>query len=123
MPEPFRSVLLAYNRVLDHYQLLSNGQQEVRAVRELQQLEFAAEVHSRLRNLIVDEYQDVNPAQERLIRLLTGPQVQLCVVGDDQQAIYQWHGSDVSNIVTFPDRYGPVASFEITTNRRSRPPI
>ena len=53
-----------------------------------------------LRHLIVDEYQDVNPAQERLIELLTGPQVELCVVGDDQQAIYQWRGSDVSNIVT-----------------------
>ena len=71
----------------------------------------------------MDEYQDVNPAQERLIELLTGPQVELCVVGDDQQAIYQWRGSDVSNIVTFPDRYPPVATFEITTNRRSRPQI
>ena len=50
----------------------------------------------------MDEYQDVNPAQERLIELLTGPQVELCVVGDDQQAIYQWRGSDVSNIVTVP---------------------
>ncbi len=123
MPEPFRSVLLAYYQALDHYRLLTYGQQVVRAVRELERPELAAEVHSRLRHLIVDEYQDVNPAQERLIRLLTGPQVELCVVGDDQQAIYQWRGSDVSNIVTFPDRYGPVATFEITTNRRSRPQI
>ena len=54
-----------------------------------------------LRHLIVDEYQDVNPAQERLIELLTGPSVELCVVGDDDQAIYQWRGSDVANIVDF----------------------
>lgn len=73
--------------------------------------------------MIVDEYQDVNPAQERLIQLLTGPQVELCVVGDDDQAIYQWRGSDVGNIVTFPERYPDVATFEITTNRRSRPQI
>lgn len=46
-----------------------------------------------------DEYQDANPAQERLIRLLVGPATQLCVVGDDHQAIYQWRGSDASNIV------------------------
>jgi DNA helicase II / ATP-dependent DNA helicase PcrA len=95
----------------------------VRAVRELEHPELAADVHARLRHLIVDEYQDVNPAQEQLIELLTGPEVELCVVGDDQQAIYQWRGSDVSNIVTFPDRYSPVATFEITTNRRSRPQI
>ena len=71
----------------------------------------------------MDEYQDVNPAQERLIELLTGPAVELCVVGDDQQAVYQWRGSDVSNIINFTTRYPSVASFEITTNRRSRPQI
>lgn len=48
-----------------------------------------------------DEYQDINPAQERLIQLLSRPPVQLCVVGDDDQAIYQWRGSDVRNMQTF----------------------
>jgi len=123
MPDPFGSVLRAYYEALDRYRLLTYGQQVVRAVRELEHPELARQVHARLRHLIVDEYQDVNPAQERLIRLLTGPQVELCVVGDDQQAIYQWRGSDVSSIVTFADRYAPVARFEITVNRRSRPQI
>ena len=121
MPDPFGSVLCAYYEALDRYRLLTYGQQVVRAVRELERPELATEIHSRLRHLIVDEYQDVNPAQERLIKLLTGPQVDLCVVGDDQQAIYQWRGSDVSGIVTFGDRYPDVATFGITTNRRSRP--
>jgi len=121
IPDPFGSVLGAYYATLDRYRLLTYGQQVVRAVRELERPELAAEIHAGLRHLIVDEYQDVNPAQERLIRLLTGPQVELCVVGDDQQAIYQWRGSDVSNIVTFPNRYSPVTTFEIMTNRRSRP--
>jgi len=123
LPDPFGSVLRRYYEALDHYRLLTYGQQVVRAVRELERPELAAEVHSRLRHLVVDEYQDVNPAQERLVALLTGPQVQLCVVGDDQQAIYQWRGSDVRNIVTFPQRYPAVATFEITTNRRSRPQL
>lgn len=123
VPEPFAGVLSAYLDRLDRYRLLSYGQQVVRAVRELERPEVRASVHSQLRHLIVDEYQDVNPAQERLIELLAGPEVELAVVGDDDQAIYQWRGSDVSNIVGFAGRYPDVATFSIETNRRSRPAI
>ena len=123
LPDPLRSVMTAYYERLDRYRLLTYGQQVVRAVRELERPELSTEVHGTLRHLIVDEYQDVNPAQERLINLLVGPKVELCVVGDDHQAIYQWRGSDVSNIVAFAERYPAVATFEITTNRRSRPGI
>jgi len=123
MPEPFGAVLHDYLAALDRYRLLTYGQQVVRTVQELERDAVLSRVRADLRHLIVDEYQDVNPAQERLIALLTGPQVELCVVGDDDQAIYQWRGSDVSNIVTFADRYPGVATFEITTNRRSRPAI
>lgn len=123
MPEPFRSVLLAYFEALERYRLLTFGQLLVRAVKELEAPMVRAKVHLDLRHLIVDEYQDINPSQERLIELLVGPQVEVCVVGDDDQAIYQWRGSDVSNIVTFAERYPDVATFQITTNRRSRPQI
>lgn len=123
MPEPFRTVLLDYFASLERYRLLTYGQQIVRTVRELERPEVAAALHSELRHLIVDEYQDVNPAQEKLIALLTGPAVELCVVGDDDQAIYQWRGSDIANIVGFRARYAGVATYSITTNRRSRPQI
>ncbi len=123
MPEPLASILTAYYDTLHRYRLLTYGQQVVRAVQELGRPELADTVHAELRQLIVDEYQDVNPAQERLIRLLVGPEVELCVVGDDHQAIYQWRGSDVSNIVRFAERYPSVAAFEIAANRRSRPGI
>jgi len=123
MPEPFRGVLLGYLELLERYRLLTYGQQVVRAVCELEREPVRAAVHAELRHLIVDEYQDVNPAQERLIELLTGPEAEVCVVGDDDQAIYQWRGSNVANIVTFADRYPNVATFQITTNRRSRPAI
>ena len=53
----------------------------------------------------MDEYQDINPAQEKLISLLAKPPVHLCVVADDDQAIYQWRGSDVSNMLEFKKRY------------------
>jgi len=123
LEEPFRSVITEYYGTLDRYRLLTYGQQVVRAVRELESPGLAAEVHAKLQHLVVDEYQDVNPAQERLIELLTGPEVELCIVGDDQQAIYQWRGSKVANIMTFATRFAPVATFQITTNRRSRPQL
>lgn len=123
MPEPYRSVLLAYLDTLERYRLLTYGQQIVRTIRELDDEALLGAIHGELRHLIVDEYQDVNPAQERLIELLTGPRTELCVVGDDDQAIYQWRGSDVANITGFARRYPDVRRFEITTNRRSRPTI
>ena len=123
VPDPFRSIATNYYETLDRYRLLTFGRQVVCAVEELAKPAVQRAVHGELRHLIVDEYQDVNPAQERLIRLLTGPETQLCVVGDDDQAVYQWRGSAVDNIVTFAKRYPNVAQFEITTNRRSRPGI
>jgi DNA helicase-2/ATP-dependent DNA helicase PcrA len=123
LPEPLASIMAAYYATLDRYRLLTYGQQIVTAVREMEKADLADQVHDTLRHLVVDEYQDVNPAQERLIRLLTGSSTELCVVGDDHQAIYQWRGSDVANIVDFATRYPSVATFEITANRRSRPGI
>lgn len=123
MPEPYRSALVAYLDTLERYRLLTYGQQIVRTVHELADPDLRSRVNAELRHLIVDEYQDVNPAQERLIELLAGSGRELCVVGDDDQAIYQWRGSDVGNITSFVDRYPNVATFEITTNRRSRPSI
>ena len=123
LPDDFRGVLENYDATLDRYRLLTYGQQVRAAVHELGRPDVASRVHEGLRYLIVDEYQDVNPAQEELVRRLTGPNTELCIVGDDDQAIYQWRGSDVSNIVTFASRYAPVTKFEITANRRSRPEI
>ena len=53
---------------------------------------------ARIRHLIVDEYQDVNPIQECIVKPLHDLAAQLCVVGDDDQTIYQWRGSDIKNI-------------------------
>ena len=123
LPDDFGEILDAYLATLERYRLLTYGQQIGAAVTELTDPLLAAQIHATLQYLIVDEYQDINPAQERLIRLLTGPLTELCVVGDDDQAIYQWRGSDVDNIVRFTERYVPVATFSITENRRSRPEI
>ncbi len=76
-----------------------------------------------LRHLMVDEYQDVNPAQEALIRLLHRRSQTLFVVGDDDQAIYAWRGADVVNILEFEHRYPGCAVHTLAQNFRSTEPI
>jgi len=78
---------------------------------------------SRLKAIIVDEYQDINPIQEQLIFQLHGLGAEVKVVGDDDQTIYQWRGSDVKNILTFHDRYSPVKTIRLEDNFRSSPGI
>lgn len=113
----------AYLAALDRYHFLTFGLQIVHAVEALEDERIFARVHAPLRYLIVDEYQDINPAQERLIELLSRPPVELCVVGDDDQSIYQWRGSDVGNILDFTRRRPDTARVTLATNRRSRPAI
>jgi DNA helicase-2/ATP-dependent DNA helicase PcrA len=66
----------------------------------------------------IDEYQDVNPIQEELIRLVSA-QKNVCVVGDDDQSIYQWRGADVDNIIDFTKNYKKASTHKLETNRRS----
>ena len=116
-------VYRAYRATLDRYHFLTFGLIISSAVDALKDPEVFARVHGPLRHLFVDEYQDVNPAQERLVQLLATDPVQLCVVGDDDQAIYQWRGSEVRNIVEFTSRRPAAATVTLDENRRSRPTI
>ena len=78
---------------------------------------------SSLKHLMVDEYQDINPCQEELIRLLHSRVDSLFVVGDDDQSIYAWRGADVSNILDFQNRYPQCSVHTLTENFRSTEPI
>lgn len=73
--------------------------------------------------LSVDEYQDTNPLQVRLIELLLGPAQNLCVVGDDYQAIYSWRGATVEHILHFQERFPKAATLYLTQNYRSTPEV
>ncbi|MFO0650691.1 MAG: ATP-dependent DNA helicase [Polyangiales bacterium] len=115
---PFRDVYQRYLELLDRYHVLTHAQCVARALRTLEDDDVLASVHATLRHLVVDEFQDINPSQARLIRRLgTGP-VSLCVVGDDDQAIYQWRGSSVAYLQTFQSETGAVRE-TLGVNRRS----
>lgn len=73
----------------------------------------------RVKYVIVDEYQDVNPVQEAIVWSLHELGARICVVGDDDQTIYQWRGSDVENILSFAKRYPNVDPIPIEENFRS----
>ena len=74
---------------------------------------------ARIRYAIVDEYQDVNAVQETVVEELHQLGGGICVVGDDDQTIYQWRGSDVRNILNFENRYPGVTQVRLEENFRS----
>ena len=80
---------------------------------------FDEYITSTIRHLIVDEYQDVNDAQERIINYFFNKGTKICVVGDDDQTIYHWRGSNLSYIRDFQTRYSNVRREDLDINFRS----
>ena len=78
---------------------------------------------SRFRWLLVDEYQDTNLAQARLVRLLGGKTPNLTAVGDEDQSIYRWRGAEVENILNFEAEYPTARVVTLGRNYRSAEPI
>jgi len=81
--------------------------------------EFAASARWRFRHVFVDEYQDVNEAQRRLLRAWLGTNDDLCVVGDPHQAIYSWNGSNPRAITEFCDDFESATVCRLSVNYRS----
>lgn len=109
-----------YREVLDGKKYLDYSGMLNRAVNELKSNpKLREKLKSSVKYLVVDEYQDVNPLQESLIHEIVGLGANICVVGDDDQTIYQWRGSDVQNILSFAQRYSKVETVALNENYRS----
>jgi DNA helicase II / ATP-dependent DNA helicase PcrA len=84
---------------------------------------FAEAVHWRYRHLSVDEFQDVNPAQFRLIDALMGDRHDLFAVGDPNQSIYQWNGADPELMIRLPTLVPQMSVVHLDQNHRSTPQV
>jgi len=78
---------------------------------------------NKFRHILVDEYQDTNPTQYKLLKLLAGPRAAFTLVGDDNQSIYAWRGADINNLQQVHSDYPNLKVVKLVENYRSTPKI
>ena len=81
--------------------------------------EVLAKYQHRFRYILVDEYQDTNQIQYRLVKALVNQDRNICVVGDDWQSIYSWRGADFTNILNFERDFPGAKTIKLEQNYRS----
>lgn len=115
----FFKQLEKYESLLDTHRLLTFGRMVYLAVEKIKE---APQKLNYIKHLIVDEYQDINKAQEELIKII-GENASVFIVGDPRQSIYQWRGSNEKCFENFPKLFKDVETFILKENRRSVKPI
>ena len=94
-----------YQVLLEQYNYLDFSTIQVEMLRLLENDDIKEEIQSRFHYLMIHEYQDTNTIQERIVLLLAAKHQNLCVVGDDDQALYRFRGASIRNILEFPKRF------------------
>ncbi len=110
----------AYERILKEASALDFDDLINRTVHLLQtQAELRKKWQTQFRYIMIDEYQDTNAAQYKLVKLLTNDDKNIAVVGDDWQSIYSWRGADFRNILNFERDYKDCTVIKLEQNYRS----
>ncbi len=110
----------AYQELLRQQDAVDFGDLVLLAIRLFEDhADVLAAVRGRFRYTLVDEFQDTNYAQYRLLELLAPPDAQVTVVGDDDQSIYKWRGAALSNVLKFLEHYDAPQTVVLTDNFRS----
>ncbi|MGH3656883.1 MAG: ATP-dependent helicase, partial [Micromonosporaceae bacterium] len=123
-PDAVAKVFTAYEQVkrssgvMDFEDLLRAGAWAVE-----EHPDVAAQVRAQYRHFVVDEYQDVNPLQQRLLEAWLGDRDDLTVVGDASQTIYSFAGASADYLVDFPRRYPECVLVQLTRDYRSTPQV
>ncbi len=113
-------VYRAYQRELKQLNAVDFDDLLLLAVKVLEEHPDARKFWQRkFRYLMVDEFQDTNSLQMNLLRLLVGPEQNVCVVGDDDQSIYGWRGAEISNILDFERFFANPKVVKLEENYRS----
>lgn len=118
-----RSVLKKYTDCMYSHGYLDFSLIIFETLRQIRENPAVAESLGTIRYLVVDEYQDVDDLQERLIQCIARAGANICVVGDDDQTIYQFRGSNADNMISFSRRYPNVHQVRMETNFRCAPGI
>src|SRR5215831_4399798 len=113
-------IFAAYEKALHDSKALDFDDLLLRSARLLRESQPTREKwQARFQYIHVDEYQDTNRVQYELMRLLTGPKQNICVVGDEDQSIYAWRGADVSIILSFSRDFPAARIVKLERNYRS----
>jgi DNA helicase II / ATP-dependent DNA helicase PcrA len=80
-------------------------------------------LHNKIKYLMIDEFQDTNTIQEKIVLSLSNQNHNLCVVGDDDQGLYRFRGATIRNILEFPRNFDSCHQINLSTNYRSHPEI
>lgn len=117
-------VYAAYRKILREEGAMDFGDLIIETLRLLRERPAVLqELRRRFKTVMVDEFQDTNWAQYELVKLIAGPERNLTVVGDDDQAIYKFRGASLANILQFRDDFPDAKTVALTENYRSRQEI
>lgn len=108
-----------YNELMKKSGYIDYGDQILLVLEILKKPSCALKIKSRFKYVLVDEFQDTNYAQSKLIKEIFGSNGNVMVVGDDDQSIYRFRGASVSNILEFRKDYNNVKTFVLNENFRS----